>query len=280
MRDTKDGVVTSSEPDDERGVRVAAAPILDPRHIAAVRVTLDWAQQEFPAQPREWSHSLAACALAHCACLLEGEMLLLENQLWHLAAVLGRTLKETWLYGQYFLLEPEEALAMLDGEHQHHMRRRHAGRVRLRDLEHLFPGVRSDREPGDEHPSTTQPNLADLALKVEAARERDDGWSEASPGLARVIYDLHYRSESADSVHPGYFVFGRYLGSVDGTRTVEREPGMYLDVETTDHPPQRAIQGDAFLVADLLGLYLAKIGRRGEMAEFERRIEEAMNASP
>lgn len=140
--------LTPSESRQTRAQPVAAAPILDPRRAEVVRVIMRRVRAELPAAPTDEIPLLALAALAHCAHLLEGELLLAENRLWHLVPVLGRTLKETWLYGQYLLLDPEPAVELMDGEVEDHQRRLEVGRAQLRKVEHLAELVSTHGSPG------------------------------------------------------------------------------------------------------------------------------------
>lgn len=228
-------------------------PWLDVSRREYVTSLIAYVHDELQQDPQDGADLLALLGLARSADLLRGELALFDAQMPHLAPVLGRTLIETCLYVQYLVLSPDEAVERLDQEANDQQRRLRAGSDRLRDLA-AVRAVLDESVHEDELGPATPPNVADLSRRVSDLRAAL-GHGEIE-GFSRVAYEMDYRWRSANEVHPGIVVFGRYMNHSVEPPTLRTLPSIYPHADDLD-APQQELRQDAYLLEDTLALRLA-----------------------
>src|SRR5579862_5605934 len=111
----------------------------------------------------------AAAALARATNLLSGIFVLTDSDDWPTARVLGRSLKEAWLYASYLALAGEEAVDDLLAEDQRHGWLLEHGRIKFSELVgELAGGGRLDLSTGFVQTSESRrPDLGRIARRVD-----------------------------------------------------------------------------------------------------------------
>lgn len=245
--------------------------MITPRVSRIVRRVVDLVRERLPHRldstgSQTVDEAFALAGLARMADLLKGSLVLCEQDNWPVASVLGRSLKELWLYTSFLILDGENAIEQLFAEDQDHQHRLEAGRQAVWErLESRRPAGIDPRSGFQADKTRQRPNLADLAKTVRRLRE-EQGYGG---GIAEVTYEIFYRWDSVYEAHPSLDLLFRYF-DVDGSdaiTVVERPKPVASDLNTV----QEGLYQDARLVADALGLYLSS---RAQIYELERVREE------
>lgn len=200
---------------------------------------------EVPLTDKDASPAFALAGLARMTDVLDAELKLYLGDSWSVARILGRALREIWLFTMYICLSSEEAMNQLERTDARHREGMNRG---VQSVNEILRELGADELPswavvGEEEP-TLRFNVAKLAKRVDQLlTERG-----RKAGSALTNFELFYRLESGDDVHPSTFdFFFRYMEPTDKALRILATPPP--DGFRTARPDQE-VSSDALAVAD------------------------------
>lgn len=168
------------------------------------------------------SQAFALAGLARMTELLAGETRLYLDGQWSIARILGRAIREVWLMTLYLCLAPNDAMQELDAADALHSKGIKKGIVEVNEyLRGAGIGALPEWSADEGEGSPKKLNMRDVAQKVD-----DLLVAEGRPrGRAKALYEVAYRLESGDDVHPSNFdFFFRYFEPTDAGFKVLSSP--------------------------------------------------------